>query len=1409
MAQTRTLCPYCGVGCGLLVNTERGRVRSVAGDPDYPVNSGRTCRKPLELPSAVHAADRALTPLVRDRRDVRFREAGWDETMATIAQRIRSTVAEHGPEAIAFYISGQLLTEDYYTIVKLAKGFLGTNNVDSNSRLCMSSAVAGYTGAFGSDGPPPSYADIEQASCFFLLGTNTAACHPIVWSRISDRRAQGATVICADPRRTATAAGSDLHLPVKPGTDLALLNAMLHVVQRDGLVDDDYVAAHTTGWEEALAVAAEWTPARAAAVCGLEAATIERAAHLFASAEASMALWSMGANQSTVGTAKNRALINLCLATGQIGRPGAGPLSLTGQPNAMGGRETGGLAHLLPGYRRVDSGADREAMERHWSRPAGAISPTPGLAAVDLFHAVGEGRIKIVWVVATNPAVSMPEGGAVRDALAKAELLICQDAHHPTETSALAHIALPAAAWPEKTGTMTNSERRVALVQAAVSPPGEARPDWRIFAHLARELGHGADFAWEDEAEVFAEFAAATAGRVCDLSGLDHDRLREGSVQWPCPDGTATAERLYADHRYPTADGRARFAATDHTDPADATGDAFPLRLTTGRVADHWHTLSRTGKSQALLAASPTPFAEIHPDDAAAAGLRAGESAIVRSRRGETKLRVVISDSVPRGVVFAPFHWGSLHAPAGEGSVNRLLSGAADPVSGQPELKAAAVRLERVGIARRRTPRRLVVVGGGMAALATVEHVRARRPAEEWQITMLAEEFDPPYNRIKLSELLGGSRSNGDLDLHPKRWYAERAVDLRLGSPAHTIDLRRRMVHDGRGGHHTYDRLVLATGSRAYAPPIPGLGQAHVIRFRSQRDVARIAAKARRAKRALVIGGGLLGLEAAAGLRERGIAVTVVESAAWLMPQQLDAAGGAVVAAALDRLGIRSVVGCTVATVWPDRVRLQNGDSIPADLVVVAAGIRPEIQLARAGGIETRRGILVDDGMRTGSPDVFAVGECAEHRDTVYGLWAPLAEGCSGHARRRPGRFLRGRHGDDAEGRRDRGLRGRSRRRPRRAANGDLEQPARSRLPQARAPGRSPRRGRARRRDGAPHAARDAACLRRPLRSQPRGSGCAAAHPRRVCERRRLRLQLRHPRRDLRRGRRRPADAGADREGNPRLHRLRLVHRRRGSAAGAAVSGIVHLVGAGPGDPELITLRGLRLLRECEVVIYDRLVAPELVEEVPADALRIDRSSLDQEQVTLLLLRHARAGRRVVRLKGGDPFVFGRGSEEALALLAAGIDCEVVPGVSSLSAVPGTAGIPVTHRGISGQVTLVSAQARNGRLGFDPAQLACTPGTIVVFMGGGRVGRIVEALLEHGTAPDTPAAIIANGTRADQQTAVARLADLPRVAESLPTPALVVIGEVVSLRDALAPACSSDRNTSVTGRKPARGTMVA
>jgi ferredoxin-nitrate reductase len=1027
----RTTCPYCGTGCGLLAHVAGGRLERVEGDPLHPVNRGATCQKPLRLPDAVAAPDRATRVLRRASAEHRWEQASWEEALPELAERLSALRDAHGPDAIALYLSGQLLTEDYYAAVKLFKGFLGTNNVDSNSRLCMSSAVAGYRGSLGSDGPPPGYGDLAQADCLLVLGSNAAACHPIVWGRVRARQREGADVVVVDPRRTPTAEAADVHLALRPGTDLALLNALLHVLERDGLLDRAFVERHTSGLGDALAVAAEWPPERAADVCGVAGSAIEDVAHRFGAAQRAMVLWSMGANQSAVGTLKNQALINLCLATGNIGRSGTGPLSLTGQPNAMGGRESGGLAPLLPGYRSIASPEDRVEMRRLWDLPARApgISPRPGVAASDLAEAIERGEVRAVWIVATNPVVSQPDAERFAAALRRCELVIVQDAYHPTETSALAHVLLPAAAWPEKDGTMTNSERRVSLVQHALDPPGDALPDWEVFARVGRALGHVDAFAWPDAAAVYDEFAALTSGRLCDHSGLSHERLRRaGPLQWPCParrggEDHGGTPRLYATRRFPTADGRARLVATPHAEPVDAPDEQFPLVLTSGRVAGQWHTMTRTGKSPALLAEEPEPFVELHAEDALAAGVADGAPVLVRSRRGVAHLRARVSDRVAPGVAFAPFHWGDLHLRPGHLPLNGIVSPARDPVSRQPELKATAVRIEPLagggataarGCAAAPTPAspapapappasappgppvpaasRLLVIGTGMSAMATVEAALAHDPRLD--VTMVGREPDPPYDRVALSHLLAARVGEAGLALKPSSWFAAHRVRLLAGREVVALDLDAHWATLDDGEQLAFERLVLATGSQPALPPLPGLGLSGVHAFRTLADVRAILTAAERVQRAVVIGGGLLGIEAARALRGRGLRVTLVHRASRLMETQLDEVGARLLSRALTDVDVRLDATTTALVGEDDRavaaVALDDGERIPAQLVVIATGIRPETTLAAAAGLEVRRGIVVDDSLRASAPNVWAVGECAEHRGVVHGLWPPL-----------------------------------------------------------------------------------------------------------------------------------------------------------------------------------------------------------------------------------------------------------------------------------------------------------------------------------------------------------------------------------------------------------------------------------
>jgi assimilatory nitrate reductase catalytic subunit len=709
MAETKSTCCYCGVGCGVIVESHDGLVTGVRGDPDHPANFGRLCTKGATLHLTARQDSRALHPELRADRATPRSRASWDTALDHAADRFAAVIRAGGPDAVGFYLSGQLLTEDYYVFNKLARALVGTNNIDTNSRLCMSSAVAGYKLTLGADAPPACYEDIDHADLFLVAGSNAAWAHPVLFRRIEDARARDpqAKLVVVDPRRTDTAAAADLHLAIRPGTDIALLNALLHVLVAEGFVDRAYVAAHTEGFDALERTVREYAPRTAARICGLDADQIVAAARWFGRARAALSLYCQGLNQSTHGTHNNAAIVNLHLATGQIGRPGAGPFSLTGQPNAMGGREVGGMATLLPGHRDPADPAHRAEVAALWEVPE--LPARPGRTAVEMFEAVARGEIRALWIACTNPAQSLPDQRLVRAALGRAELVVVQEAYRDTDTAAFADVLLPAASWAEKEGTVTNSERRITRVRAAVPPPGEARADWAIAADFALRLGARlgrADvarrFGWSGgksgPAAIFDEHRATTLGRDLDIGGLDYARLeREGPQQWPLPAGASAGRaRLYADGVFPTASGRARFADTRHLEPAEAPDARHPLLLNTGRLRDQWHGMSRTGTVAQLFGHTPRPALDMHPDDLAARALRPGDLARVASRRGELVVPVQASADLRPGQVYLPMHWGSRFM-RGAGA-NALTVRAFDPFSKQPELKLAAVEVTKVDL---------------------------------------------------------------------------------------------------------------------------------------------------------------------------------------------------------------------------------------------------------------------------------------------------------------------------------------------------------------------------------------------------------------------------------------------------------------------------------------------------------------------------------------------------------------------------------------------------------------------------------------------------------------------------------------------------------------------------------------
>ena len=690
MAETRTACPYCGVGCGVSATAE-GRVLKVEGDASHPANLGRLCSKGGALGATVGLEGRLLHPMIGERR------ASWNEAISRIASRFSETIARHGPDSVAFYVSGQLLTEDYYAANKLMKGFIGSGNIDTNSRLCMASAVVAHKLAFGADLVPGCYEDLDLADLVIFSGHNAAWTHPVLFRRMEVARARGQRHVVIDPRRTDTAEGCDLHLAIAPQTDVRLWNGLLADLIRRGAVDRAYVIAHVAGFDAVAAelARADQSPGAVAADCGVALADLESFFRLVADTPKTVSLFSMGANQSAQGVAKGSAILNVHLATGRIGMPGACPFSITGQPNAMGGRETGGMATTLAAHMDFDE-LSRARVQRFWGSPR--MAPGPGLKAVDMFEAVADGRIKALWVMATNPAVSLPDATRVREALAACPFVVVSDCMAETDTTGFADVKLPALAWGEKDGTVTNSERRISRQRRLFAPPGEARADWRIVADVGKAMGFGDAFGWRAPAQVFREWARLSAyentDRVLNLGPLSaitpdaYDAL--APVQWPVTASGGTP-RLFADGRFQTPDGRARMVPVTAQGPAEAVDAAFPLSLNTGRVRDHWHTLTRTGLAPELCRHAPEPYVEIHPADAEPLAIAEGRLTRIQTAQGEAIAIARLSDRQRRGSIFMPMHWTVAFAP--DGRANPLVAAKVDPRSGQPEFKHTPARV--------------------------------------------------------------------------------------------------------------------------------------------------------------------------------------------------------------------------------------------------------------------------------------------------------------------------------------------------------------------------------------------------------------------------------------------------------------------------------------------------------------------------------------------------------------------------------------------------------------------------------------------------------------------------------------------------------------------------------------------
>lgn len=1027
----KTVCPYCGVGCGMLLSVEHNRVIQVIGDKDHPANFGRLCTKGATSAEPIRADGRMTSPYIRERRDQERVSVGFNKAVEETARRLSATIDKYGPEAIAFYVSGQMSLEAQYLCNKLAKGFIGTNHIDSNSRLCMSSAASGYQMSLGSDGPPGSYQDIEKSDCFFLIGTNMADCHPVLFLRVLDRlKSSGAKLIVVDPRRTTTAENADLFLKIKAGTDLALLNGLLHLILKNGDQDLEFIRKHTEGFEELLPFLEAYPPHVVSGLTGIPEADLRLAANWIGSAPECLSFWTMGLNQRIQGTWLTNAMCNLHLVTGKICRPGSGPFSLTGQPNAMGGREMGYLSHGLPGHRSVANALDRRFIEALWKIPDGKIQPLPGFDAVSLFERLARGEIKAIWIICTNPVASMPNRKQVMEGLQNAELVICQDIFYETETNRYADILLPGAMWAEGEGVMVNSERNLTLMQKGVDPPGTALPDWKIISRVASAMGFSEAFSYPDAASVFEEIKmASNAATGYDLRGISYDRLRTSPVQWPCPSGGPERNpiRYLQDEKgvhFPTENGRARIFARPYLAPAELPDESYPFVLNTGRLPHQWHTLTKTGKIAMLTSLDSGPFIAIHPDDAVHLRLLDGDKVEIRSRRGYAILPARVTDSVVPGNPFSPFHWNDLFGK--DLAINDVTHDATDSISHQPELKFCAVRLSKVkspvpksGIKpiagkvemviplterekkndsleerKMKDRQKLAVVGNGMAGIAAVEQILALQG--NFEITVFGAEPHVNYNRILLSDVLSGKKNAEETYLNSREWYEDNKIILHVSRTITDIDPVEKAVVDHHGNRFSFDKLLLATGSNPFIPPIKGIDKKGVFSYRNLEDTAGMIEYSKKAHRAVVIGGGLLGLEAGRALVQRGLHVTLFHLTDRLMELQLDEESGLILKKEVERLGMTVHLNHSIWEIIGEEkvegVAFSNEKAFEADMVVFSTGIRPNIELAQKAGLQTRRGIIVNDFMETSQSGIYAVGECVEHRGKSYGIIAPLFE---------------------------------------------------------------------------------------------------------------------------------------------------------------------------------------------------------------------------------------------------------------------------------------------------------------------------------------------------------------------------------------------------------------------------------
>jgi len=999
-SEIKTTCSYCGVGCGIIVTKDPKDGVKVRGDEDHPVNRGMLCSKGMNLHYVANdTSDRILYPEMRWSKSHPMERVSWDTALDRAAAVFSSIIKKHGPDSVGFYISGQCLTEEYYLVNKLVKGFLKTNNIDTNSRLCMSSAVAGYKKTFGEDSVPIAYEDIELADTFLITGANPSWCHPILFRRLEQHREKNpkVKVIVIDPRKTDTALTADLHLQILPGSDIILYHALAKRIIEKGYTDNDFIRNHTENFNAYKDLVLATSLEKASQLCGISIKEIDLAADLIGKAQGFMSLWAMGLNQSAVGVDKNTALLNISLLTGHVGKPGSGPFSLTGQPNAMGGREVGGMANLLAVHRELANPEHRQEVADFWG--VNSISEKPGLTATEMFDALESGKMKAVWIICTNPLVSLPESRKVEKALKNAKFVVVQEISHRSDTAKLADLLLPAAGWLEKEGTMTNSERRISYLPKGINPPGEALSDVEILVRFAQKMKFKG-FNFNNTEDVYKEYCQMTRNTNIDISYLNYNRLKnEGTFQWPVPDyGHPGTARLFTDKKFYTPSQKAIFnlpTAIENT--SDKPNDQYPLILTTGRIRDQWHTMTKTGKVSRLLTHIPSPTLEINPIDAFKASIKDGNVVVITSKNGSVRVKAKVADTIREGVVFLPMHWGK-QLENDLNRTNNLTNTLVDPVSKEPDFK-----FTRVSVSKYEKPfQKIAIVGAGAAAFRFIQNYREFNSSDE--IIVFSNEENPFYNRVLLPEYVTAELSWESLLKIKDDALAKLNITMKSGVSIDNVNTEDKVITDSQGVTHQFDTLILATGSRPFVPENAQLHLPGRFTMRKKEDADRLknyldnTNLPAEEQHVVIVGGGLLGLELAAALKHKKVKITIIQRASRLMERQLDRISSKLLAEEVQLRDIQIYFDNEVSTVFETEnpneleIGLKSGRILTANAIVYAIGTIPNIELAKETGISCGRGVKVNQYLQSSNPDVFAIGEIAEFNGRLFGITSAAEE---------------------------------------------------------------------------------------------------------------------------------------------------------------------------------------------------------------------------------------------------------------------------------------------------------------------------------------------------------------------------------------------------------------------------------